>query len=211
LQKATLDGNSEIRQASLTVLSQLDTPAALGVLTDALTDADDQVRVTAVQLLVRNFPEEAQPSIIQAAGDEAAAVREVALRALASGKSDGAFEALVHGRWDNDYRVSRTAVEGLGNFGKRSLPPLQEALGDNRLSDQAALQALGMIGLPALPLLLEGLEHDRLPARRAAADALLNLLATGSLPDEDQQQILQFRKELTFYGEPALVDVLGNF
>ena len=102
-------------------------------------------------------------------------------------------------------------MEGLANFGEKALPDLQEALSDRRLSDQAAIHALERIGLPALPLLLDALKHERLPARRAAADALLNMLAGGTLPEESQQLILQKQKELALYGETKRLGVLEEY
>ena len=99
----------------------------------------------------------------------------------------------------------------MADFGERALPVLQEALSDRRLSDQAAVRALAEIGTPAVSLLLDALEHERLPARRSAANALLDLLAGGTLPEESVKQILAAQKSLTLYGEPKRIEVLETY
>jgi HEAT repeat protein len=205
------DSGAEIRQEILIALSKLDAPNSFDLFQEALTDIDDQVRVTAVQLLDNFYHEEAQFSLLAAANDKAAPVREAVLLALASRKSDEAFATLSTGCWDSDYRVSKAAVKGLANFGERALPQLQEALQDRRISDQAAIHSLEIIGLPAIPVLLDALNHDRLPARRSAANALLNLLAGGSLPEEIVQQILEVQKALTLYGESRKIGILEEY
>jgi HEAT repeat protein len=205
------DANSDIRQAILLALVEIDAAASQEILSEALLDADDQVRVTAVKLMRRFFPEKTEIQLIQAAADEAATVREAALRALAGSRSDEAFQALSDGRWDSDYRVSKVAIEGLANFDERALPVLQEALSDRRLSDQAAVHALAEIGTPAVSILLVALEHERLPARRSAANALLDMLAGGTLPEENVEQILAAQKALTLYGEPKRIGVLETY
>ena len=211
LQRIYVDSGADTRQEILLAVSKLDAPGALGFFQEAVTDPDDQVRVTAVQLLNHYHPEEAQSALLGAVNDGSPTVREAILRALASRENDETFEALAKGRWDNDYRVSKAAVEGLANFGERSLPQLQEALRDRRLSDQAAIHSLEIIGVPAIPMLLDALVLDRLPARRSAANALLNLLAGGSLPDEIVQQILEAHKALTLYGEPRRIEILEKY
>ena len=211
LQRINVDAGADTRQEILLAISKLDASGALDFFQGAITDPDDQVRVTAVQLLNYYYPEESQPALLDAVNDDSPMVREAILRGLASRENDEAFEALANGRWDNDYRVSKAAVEGLANFGQRALPQLQEALSDRRLSDQAAIHSLEIIGVPAIPMLLDALEHDRLPARRSAANALLNLLAVGSLPEESVQQILEVHKALTLYGEPRKIEILEKY
>jgi HEAT repeat protein len=211
LRRVYYDAGSETRQEILFAVSKLDAPGSLDFFQEALADADDQVRVTAVQLLYHFFPEEALSPLLDRVDDEAAPVREAVLRALASTESDEAFEALSNGRWDSDYRVSKAAIEGLANFGERALPQLQEALRDRRLSDQASIHSLEIIGLPAVPILLGALNHERLPARRSAADALLNLLAGELLPEESVQQIVDAHKLLTLYGDPKQIEILEKY
>jgi HEAT repeat protein len=143
-------------------------------------------------------------------GDEAAAVRETAVRGLAQSGGEEAFAALVAARWDSDYRVSKAAVLALGSFGPAALPALQEALEHNRLPNQAAVEALEQVGETAVPLLLEALNHDRLPARRAAANALARLLAGGALPASQEQAIRAVGQDLTVYVEADLLPVLDQ-
>ena len=149
-------------------------------------------------------------ALLVAVNDGSAAIRESAVRSLATYHEETAFNALVIARWDQDYRVSKTAILSLGTFGERAIEPLQEALVDVTLPDRATVQALEKIGGPVVTILLEALHHKRLPARRAAANALTRLLKSGILNSQQTSLIMEQNETVAAYVDANLVDVFNN-
>jgi hypothetical protein len=96
----------------------------------------------------------------------------------------------------------------LGAFGDEALEPLQEALENDALPDQAAVLGLEAIGGPAVESLLGALEHKRLPSRRAAANALVRLYMGGGLDEREQKLILEQQDIIAVYAAVFVVDAL---
>ena len=79
-------------------------------------------------------------------------------------------ERLAAAAQGGDSSAARRALDLLGDKGEAALPPLEEALEDPMLGEQA-MQSLSRIGVPAIPALIRALEAD-LGWRAAAAQNL---------------------------------------
>ncbi|UCC53597.1 MAG: HEAT repeat domain-containing protein, partial [Anaerolineaceae bacterium] len=201
---ACQDRHPDVRQAALVALSRLECEELPELLLAACEDGDVQVRETAVGLLAGVENSEGLQVLVAATHDDMAQVRETAIRSLAEIGGPEAFAALVEARSDEDYRVSKTAVEALGRFGEEALEPLQEALEDDGLPDQAAILGLEEVGGPAVEILLSALGHKRLPARRAAANALVRLYVGDELGEREQQLILDQEEIVALYADAVV-------
>ncbi len=192
--------NLSLEARTLTLLAELDAPAALDLLLDAgapvsvrrdssaglaLANGFYQLRRTALYgLAYTRAPERAGALLVGAAGigDPDPRLRAVALRSLAVLAAPGAVEAALAGLSDGEPETRWTAAMALGRLADpRAEGPLIAALadphGEVRRQAAASLGFLGAVAAkPALELLAAS---DPRASVRAEAAAALRVLAGG--------------------------------
>ena len=104
-------------------LGQTKSEPAIGVLREALKDADDEVRRIAAESLGQIGSDTAVPGLIEALKDEDYDMRWTAARSLDKIGSDTAISALIEALKDEDSNVRWTAAESLGQIGSETAVP----------------------------------------------------------------------------------------
>ena len=155
------DENSQIREMSAWVLSEIGTPAARVVpaLILTLADPDENIRVMG-SVALQNLGEPAVPYLIDALSAESAEIRLNAAYALGEIGTplDTILPALISRLTDPEWNVRRLVVRALVTIGTPALDALIQALhSDDPDLRRMAERALSDIGTPE--------------ARRAIADA----------------------------------------
>jgi HEAT repeat protein len=166
-------------QASM-LLSDAALDEAIGVLAEALSDADDEIREQAAAAFGEFGPEAraALPALITAVHDENVLVRRRAIRALGGmgEAADDAIPALIAATEDADSSVALQALASLCDLAPLSasaVPVFLTALwtGDVRFRAVAGA-ALVRLGAVAVPSLLPTLHHPAPDVRAKAAHVL---------------------------------------
>ena len=102
--------------------------------------------------------------------------------------------------WDEDEKVSKAAIETLGQIGgARAMDLLGTALGNSNWKVRSwAARSLERVGdARAVQLLCLTLKDSDQYVRKTAAEALVKLFRQGNLNDEQKQQLLTLRECIT--------------
>ena len=151
------------RMFAVTVLKELDDPAALEALSLAIKDPAAEVRRAAVKVFERYDRGEHINTLVLSLMDEDAEVRRTVVEVLGHCNSEQALDGLQLALQDEDAWVRSSAVRGLGLIaGERSRPLLQKALSDPvGLVSIAALETIaGFSGTEACPQMIAALDHN---------------------------------------------------
>ncbi|MFA5331800.1 MAG: HEAT repeat domain-containing protein [Methanoregula sp.] len=139
----------------------------------ALKSPDEDVRMIAVESLVK-YGEEASDPLISSISDPSARVRAAVAEALGKIRCERAVPGLSGLLLDGDEEVRCSAASALGAIGDiQGFAPLARLFADEYQSvREAAVSAVAALGGPAVPFLLRLLSHDAPKIRVGAASAL---------------------------------------
>ncbi|MFO0970044.1 MAG: HEAT repeat domain-containing protein [Gemmataceae bacterium] len=209
---AVKDGAGKVRQAAIAALVKLkdsegvdpkDVSAALSV---ALWDKATEVRLAAAAALIDMDKAGAIPLFLKAYKDDALAVRQTALQALASLGDELDMDAMLLLRGaleDKDAKIRQYAAAGLGKAGvkarelaegKKVLAGLFKLMTDKEMKvREVAVYALGQVGIDdegELKMLAEGYK-DMSPAVRAMTVQALAQYSHDEAPADWRKLVLK--------------------
>ena len=151
------------RMFAVTVLKELDDPAALEALNLAIKDPAAEVRRAAVKVFERYDHGEHINTLVLSLMDEDVEVRRTVVEVLGRCDSEQALPGLQLALQDEDAWVRSSAVRGFGRVaGEHSRPLLLKALSDPvGLVNIAALETIaGFAGTEACPQMIAALDHN---------------------------------------------------
>ncbi len=155
-------GHVHARWVADTVLSQMDSPAAVDTLHHALSDPDAEVRLIAVEA-TRQVNDSNIEALLRAVRDDSAPVRRAAVHALADVADPRVTDALVQAANDEDALVRSRALAAVGSLSRvGELQPLVNALAnrDTSLRKTASDTLAGMDAARVVPPLIAALAQD---------------------------------------------------
>ncbi len=188
LHAALADGSENLRAGAAAALGQIADPAAAPALLQVLeSDPDGDVRAAAAEALGKIGDRNSLDGLRRALDDQSERVRKQAVAALGrlkDAKTCGALLQLLH---SGTREVREACALALGEIGDRSaVSGLVQALqdGDERYDvRRAAARSLGLLGdAAAIEPLRAALSDDDTEVRYAAAEALIGIKDTASIP-----------------------------
>ena len=222
------DEDVAIRRDAAWILDSIYPPAAVPGLTEALKDADSQVRLRAASALYKidkSKQDIVTPILIEAVRSGDSFTRAVALEPLASIADPAAVPALIEALSDQSLGVRANAMTALGRIGRpaqTAVPILIKVLSDKQGNIRiSAAGALGAIGDPAaVPALTRALSGKDKQLCGSAALALYHIdkskreiaipVLVETLRDKDASHMGRIRAiwGLVAIGDPAAVTAL---
>jgi HEAT repeat protein len=175
------DPDPQVRLAALESLQSVGAPEEAGSRVRALLhDLDPAVRARAAAFWLRQGDDlDAQEALVELMAGRDAAVRAIALRALAEWKSPNAFELALSGLTDPVVSVRAEGARALAAIDpERALDSLIAAMADtNEAVRDAVAEALGTIGAAAIEPVIRSISEREL--QRGALSALERLPLDG--------------------------------